>query len=347
MSTTRRASGRSAARILGLLLATVAMLPRTAWGQTDTATREAESRFKEGLKHHDAGDEEGARLSFLEAYSVLKRPNLLFNLARAEQLTGHPVDALAHYKVFVADNTVAVADRETARTHIVELNGMLGHIQIDASTGSEVSIDGQPLSGKAPFVEAVDVPTGPHSLEARLGDQTKMAGVSCVGGQTVTAKLEIQPPPVASEVVTPAPPAARAEPEEEANAPVTYVASAGKIATTAVLGAVAVAGVGLGVGMQLAASAKGNDVANDQQGGNASSCSTMTSARCTRLASDTRAETSDENVRTGAFIGAGVFAAAAAIAWAAWPNTYAVRSARRLVPLVSPGFAGLEFVTAF
>jgi hypothetical protein len=322
------------------------MVPRTAWGQTDTAVREAEARFKEGLKHHDAGDEEGARLSFLEAYSVLKRPNLLFNLARAEQLTGHPVDALTHYKTFVADNTVAVADRETARAHIVELNGMLGHIQIDASTGSEVLIDGQPLPGKAPFGEAVDVPTGPHSLEARLGDQTKMAGVSCVAGQTATAKLEIQPPP-AAEVVAPAPLVAHAEPEEEANAPVRYVASGGKIATAVVLGVVAVAGVGLGVGMQLAASAKGNDVAIDQQGGNASSCSTTMSARCARLTSDTNAETSDENVRTGAFIGAGVFGVAAAVVWAALPNTYAVRSARRLVPLVSPGFAGLEFVTAF
>src|ERR1700733_5199048 len=111
MSRRRRAAGRGAGVALGVAVAAVAIAPRTVWAQTQTESQEAEARFKEGLRHHDTGDEEGARLSFLEAYSVLKRPNLLFNLARAEQLTGRFVDAISHYKAFAADSTVDPADR--------------------------------------------------------------------------------------------------------------------------------------------------------------------------------------------------------------------------------------------
>src|ERR1700677_4063020 len=104
-----------------LVVGTMAAPPR-ALAQTEQATKEAaESQFKEGLRRLDAGDEEGARRSFFSAYGVLRDPSILFNLASAEQLTGHPVEALQHYKLFVADRTVAGGDRETALERIVEL----------------------------------------------------------------------------------------------------------------------------------------------------------------------------------------------------------------------------------
>jgi hypothetical protein len=328
--------------VLGLAIATAALAPRTAWAQTDSAIREAEARFKEGLKHHDAGNEEGARLSFLEAYTVVKRPNLLFNLARAEQLTGRPVDSIGHYKAFAADSTVSAADRETARKHIVELSALVGHIRIEAPIGADLAIDGQPLSGKAPLIEAADVAAGPHTVQAHLGDQTKMTGVSCEAGQTVTATIDLETP--VPELPTPSPELARGEPEES-SAPRGYRASGGKIATTVVLGVAAVAAIATGTGMQLAATGRANDVTTDQIGGSPSSCFGMTSPQCARLSSDANAEATDDNVRTGAFIGAGVLAVVAVVVWVAWPNSRAVESSRHIVPLVSPGFTGLGFVT--
>jgi hypothetical protein len=347
MSRRRRAAGRGAGVALGVAVAAVGIAPRTAWAQSQTESQEAEARFKEGLRHHDTGDEEGARLSFLEAYSVLKRPNLLFNLARAEQLTGRFVDAISHYKAFAADSTVDPADRETARKHIVELSALVGHVQIDAPSGADLWIDGQHLAGKAPLKEPADVSAGPHTVQARLGDQTKMAGVSCEAGQTVTAKIEMEAMP--DPALAGGPPTSgpgRLEPEES-NRPVLHVASRGKIVTTVVLGTAAVAAIGVGVGMQLDASAKGSDVTNAEHGGGSSSCFGQTSVRCMQLSSDANAEATADNVRTGAFIGAGVLAVAAVVVWAAWPNSKVVESSRHVVPLVSPGFAGIGFVTEF
>src|SRR5580704_986921 len=166
------AAGRRTVAIVALLAAAILASPG-ALAQTELATKEAESRFKEGLAHHDAGDEEGARLSFLQAFSVLKRPNILFNLARAEQLTGHPVDAIGHYKLFVADNTVTGVDRETARKRILELSALVGHVIIEAPSGADLWIDGQMLPRKAPLGEPADVSAGMHTVQARLEDQTK------------------------------------------------------------------------------------------------------------------------------------------------------------------------------
>jgi hypothetical protein len=277
---------------------------------------------------------------------VLKRPNLLFNLARVEQLTGHTLDAIGHYKAFLADGTVTVADRETARKHVAELSPLVGHILIDAPIGAEVSIDGQTLPGKAPVIEPADVATGAHTVEARLGSQSKTASVSCEAGQTVTAKieLEIAPPPVP--VVAPAP--APVEPPE-ASVQVRTTASGAKIDTVVILGGLAVAAIVIGVAMEVTAeSARRNE--SGEQTGELSSCfgsraSTLT--RCNDLASDVNDKLTDENGATAAFIAGGVFAAATALAWAAWPNRRVVESRRRLVPHVAPGVAGLEFVTAF
>jgi hypothetical protein len=350
MSMKRTAAGRSAGIALMLAVAGATMsVP--AYGQTEQATKEAEARFKEGLKRHDAGDEEGARLSFLEAFSVIKRPNILFNLARAEQLTGHWVDAITHYKMFVADNTVTGTDRETARKRIAELTPMVGHVTILAPSGADLWIDGQMLPRKAPLGEPADVSSGMHTVQARLGDQTKSVGIACQAGQTVTAKIDIEVNgtpvvvvPMPGEGGVPAPPPAQPEPPSP---PTHYVASGGKIATTVVFGVAAVAAIGVGVGMQVAAGSKGSDVTADQ--GSPSSClgAASTSTRCKNLSSAASSQVSDENVRTGAFVAAGVLAAAAVITWVAWPNSKAVETAKHFVPLTSPSMAGVGFVGSF
>jgi hypothetical protein len=114
------------------------------------------------------------------------------NLARAEQLTGHWVDALTHYKMFVAENSVTGVDRETARKRIAELTPLVGHVTVIAPSGADLWIDGQMLPRKAPLSEPADVSAGMHTVQARLGDQTKSVGISCQAGQTVTAKIDIE-----------------------------------------------------------------------------------------------------------------------------------------------------------
>jgi hypothetical protein len=349
MSMKRTAAGRSAA--VGLLLALAAAgLSGPAYGQTEQATKEAEARFKEGLKRHDSGDEEGARLSFLEAFSVLKRPNILFNLARTEQVTGHAVDAITHYKLFVADNTVTAADRETARKRIAELSSLVGHVTIVAPSGADLWIDGQMLPRKAPLGEPADVAPGSHTVQARLGDQTKNTQVSCVAGQTITATVDIVlngpglvvvPIPGENGPTPPPPP-----PEKRFH----YVTPGAKIATVVVLGVGAVGllagGIGLEVASSSASSTETTDRAAIQKGSTSTSqCVGSTSTACSNLASEASSHSSDANAGVGLFVGAGVLAAAGVVTWVVWPKTK-VEDAR-LYPIVSPSMAGLGWSGSF
>src|SRR3954469_11752093 len=66
----------------------------------DAAVAEAKARFEEGLELADAGKHEPARLKFQQAWAVFKAPAVLYNLARSEQLTGHDLEALEHFKLF-------------------------------------------------------------------------------------------------------------------------------------------------------------------------------------------------------------------------------------------------------
>src|SRR5947209_14172033 len=96
---------RSLARSLVLSALAISALgaPATARAADPPSVemREAEERFKEGLGLHDRGKDEEARAKFLQAWAVLKNPNVLFNLARSEQLSHHDVDAYVHYRAYL------------------------------------------------------------------------------------------------------------------------------------------------------------------------------------------------------------------------------------------------------
>jgi hypothetical protein len=354
MSIKRTAAGRRIGIVLALALATSSSGP-AAWAQpaqTADAVKEAESRFKEGLKRHDAGDEEGARLSFLQAFSVLKRANILFNLARAEQLTNHPVDAIGHYKLYVADSTVTAVDREAARKRIVELSALVGHIVIDAPSGADLWIDGQMLPRKAPLGEPADAAGGMHTVQARSGDQTKTATVACSPGQTVTVKIEIEVIPGTPLVVVPMPgegePSPAPLPTQEK--PFHYETQGAKVVTMIALGAGAVGLLAGGIGLEAAGSSASSTGTTDraalQKGGTSTSvCTGSTSMACSNLASENASASSDRNAAVGLFVGVGVVAAALGVTFAVWPKTKVFDG--QVSALVSPTMKGLTFGGTF
>ena len=91
----------------------------------DAGVAEAQERFKEGLELADQNKHEPARLKFQQAYAVFKAPAVLYNLARSEQLTGHDIEALEHFRTFVkvsqTDAKVTDAMREKARQNVEDL----------------------------------------------------------------------------------------------------------------------------------------------------------------------------------------------------------------------------------
>jgi hypothetical protein len=329
--------------VLGFCVAAFITVPRIAHAQNEALIQEAEGRFKEGLRLQDAGDAEGARRSFAQAYGVLKRPNLLLNLAQAEQLTGHLVEAITHYKTFAADRSVTPADRETARQRTAELDAQVGHIRIDSPSGAEVSIDGQPLPGRAPLGDPLDVSPGPHSVEARLGDRKKSVSVSSDAGQTATASIDLGSPS-APVVAVPLPVKA-----EWWGTPVKAGPSSEKVTTILTLGVGVAAGLVVGITMQVAAGAQASSIVKLQNGGDPGGPCTgvmqMPGSQCAQLAIAENQEATDENIRTGALVGAAVCAAAAAVVWLAWPDAKRIQNGWHVVPLVAPGAAGVGFVT--
>src|SRR4051812_24493479 len=110
----RRVTRGTRASVLGMVVGMALLVPAAARAQppsskpaqpaapspADTPLAEARARFNEGIILADAGNHEGARLKFNQAWGLLKSPAVLYNLARAEQLSGHPLEALEHYRLF-------------------------------------------------------------------------------------------------------------------------------------------------------------------------------------------------------------------------------------------------------
>lgn len=163
--------------------------PAPSSSSNDTALNEAKARFEEGLKFADAGDNENARLKFSQAWVLFKSPAVLFNLARAEQLSGHTLEALDHYRQFArlsADPKITDAQRQKASENVTELSKKVGQIDIEAPANTRVTIDGHPVDNIA---DPIPVQPGKHIVEATIDGKPKSVSVDCAAGTIAKAKL--------------------------------------------------------------------------------------------------------------------------------------------------------------
>jgi hypothetical protein len=158
----------------------------------DAAVVEAKARFEEGLELADAGKAEPARLKFQQAWAVFKAPAVLYNLARAEQLTGHDLEALEHFRLFLkvgaTDVKITDAMRDKAKQNAAELAKKVGQVDIEVPPTARVSVDGKPLD-ETPK-EPVAVQPGRHTVEATFDGRVKSVTVECVAGNVVKAKID-------------------------------------------------------------------------------------------------------------------------------------------------------------
>ena len=79
-----RPAMRHAGRALVVACAVACLAPSPARAQGEAEQKTAETRFQEGLQRARKGDFDGARLAFAQAYAVLQKPDVLFNLALSE-----------------------------------------------------------------------------------------------------------------------------------------------------------------------------------------------------------------------------------------------------------------------
>jgi hypothetical protein len=324
-------------------LAVAAILAAAAPARADDmTTKEAQARFEEGLGRVKDGDFDGARISFAQAYAVLKKPDILWNLALAEQKSGHPVEAIGHFRQLQRDARTD-ADRTNASKHVTELLGQTGHIEVAAVSGAQVSVDGS-VVGMAPLADQVDVPAGKHHVEAATAQGKKATDIDATLGQVVRVSFLEAAPTVEGKPQPQQPAATDAQPSSPAAPETTPATQRGWWTTPRYIGvgagALAVVGLGMGIGFRVASSNDASDVSSIRSTITPGACSgAATSATCTDLQDKINAANTNATLSNVSFVVAGV-AAAASVALIFFVAPQAQTSAVTWAPVVGVGSIG-------
>jgi hypothetical protein len=307
----------------------------------DKATREAEARFTEGLARVKTRDYEAARLSFAQAYAVLHRPLILWNLALAEEKATHPLDALAHFREFASESPTDT-DRANAQKHVDALLAQLGRIDVQAPPGTSLVLDGGNFTASAPLPEALDVMPGRHVVEAKFpSGAAKTSDVDAVAGQVAHVSFTPDVPaaavaaagaaPTAPAGATPAPAPTDAQPAEPP--PDTTQAHKSfwtpRTTTAAVLVAGGAVAAGFGVYFGLA-SQHNNHVALGYKNSAPSTSTCLppsTVPYCGAWNDAVNAQNRDAAISNALYFVGGAFVVGAAVSWFFWPKPKNVVSA--------------------
>jgi hypothetical protein len=306
--------------------ALAAAIPAPAGAQDAAVEREAQARFEEGVTRVKMGNFEGARVSFLQAYAVLHKPTILWNLALAEEKTGKVLIALGHFKEFVRA-VPGGDDRVSADRHIGDLMAQTGHLDVLAPAGAQVVLDGA-AAGIAPLGDTLDVLPGRHHLEARTTQSTKEADVDVGAGQWVHASLVpslegARPVPAASsasEVKTP-PSTGWVRPPERAATP--QGSSTSRAVAVVLVGTVAAVSIGLGAYFALQSQSEASTADGFRRLNSSSYCAQVTSANsavCTQWNDAVQSQGRDATLSNVLYVAGGVLAAGAVATWFLWPK---------------------------
>ena len=353
----RRACGTRMPMLLLTLASSLALALASAtpaWAD-DKATREAQARFEEGLARVKAGDLEAARISFMQAYAVLHKPDILWNLALAEQKTGHLVEALGHFKQVQA-NEKSDRDKASAGKHVTELMAQTGHLEVAAPAGSQIMVDGAAM-GIAPLGSAVDVAEGKHHVEIRTAQgASKTADADAVVGQVAHVSfLQAEaspapapapaPPPGAAP--TPAPAASPGLPDTPPPASNPHPFWDARVITVATVGGLAVVSAALGLSFGLASNGDASTASSLRQQNPA--CGGSSSAGCQQLASATASQHGAYAASEGFWVVSALLAAGAVGTWFLWPTPAPSSAAAhvQIVPTAAPGGAGAVAIGSF
>jgi hypothetical protein len=330
--------------------------PAAAQGPDDPAVRDAQARFEEGLQRVKAGDYEAARVSFAQAYAALRRPAILWNLALAEEKTGHVVEALSHFKRVARDTSATPSDRDEAQRHATALTTRTGHVDVQAPPGTTFHVDGDTAENVTPLLEPVDVTPGHHTIDLRLAGASRSMAVDAPAGQVVRVTLSAgelaAPTPPASTPPPSPPPVAETPPPPNLPPPIVEggkSVSPARVVTVTVLGGLAVVSAGVGVYLALLSQDENNTAGGYRQQldhdngfvgkghcagdrGSSDTCMKLNRAVYTQ-----NAEALGSNI---AYVSAGVLAAGAIVGWFVWPKSKRTEAAW-VMPLVAPGTYGI------
>ncbi len=161
--------------------------PKAPLGEEAAIEEAAKARYAEGLKLYAKKRYEEARVAFVQASALKKRPASTFMLAQCSLQAGRYLEALKTFDAYVAEvdgdvppkmKPVLDDGRANAKAH-------LGRVRFDVPGGSEVTIDGEKI---ASIEDPVDVMPGRHTIVITHRGEKKTEQIEATAGATVSVK---------------------------------------------------------------------------------------------------------------------------------------------------------------
>lgn len=329
-----------------LMLALLAT--RGAFGADESMEqRRAAGPFKEGLALAGAGKNEEARVAFAQAYAAYASPNILFNLAKSEALTGRTTSALRHFKQVVRDTRATAEAIRMSNEQVVALNKITGHAKVTAPPGASITLDGEAYADRPPLADVIDVMPGDHGIKADLDGKHAEAMFHASAGATVEVTLAwpvAAPVPSAPATTTSSAPLPPPPPRDTITPPsnqeVTWTVPRG--ALTGGFAAVGIVGLVVGIAGVSSASSADDRITRDKSG--VVSCTGVTTGGCADLGPAYDARSSAHAQELAGFIIAGVGVVGAVATTVYWYKTPVVVNA---APVAVSGGGGLSLFGSF
>lgn len=333
---------------LPLAVALLLALPTAAQAQEDPRIAKADVPYQEGLKLHDKDREAEALEKFKQAYAIYPSPNILFSMARAEQILGKNIDALDHYRKAMKDPLLGKRNIEFGKKYIPELEAKIGRVTITGPAGARVVVRGQEM--KLPLAGPIEVDPGPLTVMASLDGKAYEGTADAVAGKETTLELKASggaAPPLPTtttngDVHDVSPPPAAVEGR-----------SFWGVRSYVGLSLVAVGAIGVGAGFVFSGQQSDEQTRLDDVGKQVppGGCATSTPpAQCAELKDAQDQRDAAKNRATIAFVAGGVLATAGLgliVSAAVAPHKTTSTNRLRLIPITGRHEAGLLLQSSF
>ena len=181
----------------------------------------AREQFQRGVAAFEAGRYEEALAAFQEAFRLKPHPSVRLNMAACYEELDRPLEALVHYRAYLAEATDAPRERvREVKAAIRKAERKVARLQLDvAPDGARVTID-ETESRRAPVVDPILLNPGEHSVRVELAGYAPLERrVTLRAGERKRLQLRLQEgagarPAVAGNAGTVASPAAAASRDE-------------------------------------------------------------------------------------------------------------------------------------
>ncbi len=316
-----------------------------------TDLQQASALVRRGVTLYKQHQYEAARQAFAEAFARAPGAGTLLNLALSELKGDRPVEAVAHFRQYLAQASEPADKRAAVRTTFLPMaEAATSRLDIFAPAKMEVRVDGvlqprpSPSTSDGPpgAPTSVVVRSGEHDVSVTEGSLAQTQHVAAHGGELVEVHFQSPPAtpgplaalPASNGVDAPAPP-----PRDRART--------AKWITVLALGSGAVVAAGLGIGLGLearnqASRARSERTALDPSGtGAACMAPASASPSCRQLGGDVQSAERNWSLSIASYAAAGVLGAATAATWTLWHPERTTASALSIVPTVGWGQAGL------